>query len=484
MTVPPAAPAASATGPAGEVVGALGEVGAAEVVAGRRSPEEVCRFLTEVVPVAVAASLGPLLPDGVGPVRAHVTRTKLKPSRKLTVTVDLECDGIPPRPAAATWWAPGEPAGVAGTPASSMAPGLLAPFSTRSAPTDASGMTIVVAPLDPAFPQLVDVYDPVRLAQVLAGAGVTGFEAGLRVRPLRYRPGQRHVLRIESLDGRRSLFAKCYRDGVGQRVIDANRAVAEALSARDAPARTARLAGYAAGHGLVLWEGEEAAPVSHVLLGGQAWTAGELADLGRAGAALRALHENAVRSAPDGRTRSVPAAEAAATRRSLEHVAALAPGAAAAAEALLAETVERLLELPDEAGHLLHGDFKGDNLLASEDGLVLLDFDRVTVGDPAVDLGKLMADLRWWSRVARRSPAILVDAFLYGYGPCPPTRVARALHYDVVFQLRALGRRIPLHEPGWADAVVVGLEAALECARELPRQLTRQTHQVLGAKVR
>ncbi|MGO4596113.1 aminoglycoside phosphotransferase family protein [Terrabacter sp. 2RAF25] len=484
MTVPAGAPAAAATGSTVEVGAASGAVEADDVVAGRSSPEDVCRFLTEVVPVAVAESLGPLLADGVGPVRTHVTRTKLKPGRKLTVSVDLEGSGIPRRPATVTWWAAGEPAAAADPRSSSVAPGLRGPFSTLGPPADASGMTVLIAPLDPAFPHLADAYDPGRLAQILSGAGVAGFEGGVHVRPLRYRPGQRHVLLVESLDGRRTLFVKCYRDDVGQTVVDARSAVAQTLSAPGASARTARLVGYAAAHGLVLWEGEDAAPLSHALLHGHAWTTGRLADLGRAGAALRAIHESGVRSRPDGGTRSDPVAEAAATRRSLEHVAALAPGAAAASEALLAETVVGLVELPDEAGHLLHGDYKCDNLLASADGLVLLDFDRVTVGDPAVDVGKLLADLRWWSRVGRRSPTTPVDAFLRGYGPCPPTRVGRALLYDVVFQLRALGRRIPLHEPGWAEAVGVGLDEALACARDLSREMTRQTHQVLGAKVR
>ena len=168
MTVPPVAAAATTTGPAGAEVGAGGAVAdepvADDVVAGRCSPEDVHRFL-DVVPLTVVGALEPLASGGAGPVQVRVTRTKLKPGRKLTVTVDLWGEGIAGRPATVTWWPGADP-------------------------------VVLVAPLDPAFPKVVDVYDPVRLAGILRDAGVTGFESGLRVTPVRYRPGQRHVVRV------------------------------------------------------------------------------------------------------------------------------------------------------------------------------------------------------------------------------------------------------------------------------------------------
>ena len=103
-----------------------------------------------------------------------------------------------------------------------------------------------------------------------------------------------------------------------------------------------------------------------------------------------------------GAGRSDPAGEAAATRRAVDHVAALAAPAAARLEALLEDTLTELLELPEEAGHLLHGDFKCDHILVDDDRLVLLDFDRVTIGDPALDVGKFTADLRWWAHASAR----------------------------------------------------------------------------------
>ena len=163
---------------------------------------------------------------------------------------------------------------------------------------------------------------------------------------------------------------------------------------------------------------------------------------------------------------------------------ALAPGAAARLDALLVDTVARLDGLPAESGHLVHGDYKGDNLLVDGNRLVLLDFDRVSAGDPAADLGKLVADLHWWAQVARQSPAALVDAALDGYGPCPPGRIARALHYGVIFQLRAVGRRIPMHQPGWVEAVEACLETAQAAAQEAAREAARETGRVPWGRAR
>lgn len=460
------------TGPPGE---------ADDVVAGRRSPEDVCRFLTEVVPASVATALAPLLPDGAGAVRAVVTRTQLKPGRKLTVSVDLSGDGIDTRPATVIWGAARVPAAIIDALVSRVRPALRSPFSTLALSPGPGGMSLLLAPLDPAFPQLVDVYDPARMAALVTDAGVGGFEDGLRVTGLRYRPGQRHVVLVESSDRKRRLFAKCYHDDSGRRAVEASHTVARALSRGSAAACTARAAGYSQSHRLVLWAGQGGVPLSRVVCGEGPWALDRLAHVRRAGAALRAVHEGAMgRTGAVREARSDPAAEAAATRRAVEHVTTLAPRAGARLDALLVDAVTRLGDLPDEAGHLVHGDYKGDNLLVDGDRLVLLDFDRVSAGDPALDVGKLVADLGWWGQTAGHAPEAVVDALLDGYGPCPRARVTRALHYGVIFQLRAVGRRIPLHSPGWAETV----EASLETAQETARLATRETGRVPGGRAR
>lgn len=484
------------TGAALTAAGPRGSDGEAEdVLAGRSSPEDVCRFLTEVVPGVVAAALAPLLPASAGMVRAVVTRTKLKPGRKLTVGVELSGESLDTRPAVLTWQRGSASGAVPAALLSRVPASVRSPFSTLVTPPDPEGMVVHLAPVDAAFAHLVDVYDPARVGALLGAAGVRGFADGVRVTPLRYRPGQRHVLLLESFEGPRRLFAKCYRDDSGRRAIAASSLVAQALSDGCTPAGAARAAGYIASHRLAMWAGHDGMALSRVLCSERVGTAERLAHVRRAGAALRTIHDVGLHHGPalecavrDGwgrpsssldAGRSDPAAEAAATRRAADHVRALAPEAGARLDALLLDTVARLEALPAESGHLLHGDYKGDNVLVDGERLVLLDFDRVSVGDPGADLGKFVADLRWWAQATGQGPGPLVDAALEGYGPCPQTRVIRALHYDVLFQLRAVGRRIPLHRPGWAEAVSACLEtaraAAADAAGETGRSPVRRS---------
>jgi Ser/Thr protein kinase RdoA (MazF antagonist) len=200
---------------------------------------------------------------------------------------------------------------------------------------------------------------------------------------------------------------------------------------------------------VVLWEGEPGTPLSRSVVDRPA-----LAHA--AGTVLRALH--AFPSHHAGM--SDPTAEAAATRRATEHVTALRPSTGARLLRLTDRALSELLDLPAESGHLLHGDIKCDNLLVDGDLLRIVDLDRVVAGDPALDVGKLSADLRWWAMTRAADGDALVDAVLAGYGPCDPGRRARAACYDVLFQLRAAGRRVHLHEPSWAERVDECVELA------------------------
>ena len=75
---------------------------AGDVLRRHSTANDVLRFLTDDVPRLVLASLDEDLPRGASPARARVTRAKLKPGRKLTVSVDVTVDGIPRRPGAVT----------------------------------------------------------------------------------------------------------------------------------------------------------------------------------------------------------------------------------------------------------------------------------------------------------------------------------------------------------------------------------------------
>src|SRR5439155_433482 len=99
------------------------------------------------------------------------------------------------------------------------------------------------------------------------------------------------------------------------------------------------------------------------------------------------------------------AAEVEGVARASEHICALLPRTGA----VITETLERARavhdRLPREAPTFTHGDFKADHVWVSRDGLTLLDFGSCGIGDPARDVGKFLADLRWWSALSDRGSA-------------------------------------------------------------------------------
>lgn len=424
-----------------------------DILACRSTSDQVGDFLQRRAVEAVLETISAAIEGDVGPLRCTIERSKLKPGSRLTVSATVRAPGLQPRPVTAIWGilppqlASGLPSPVDGSRPS-------APFTTLTLSPQASGETrlhVFVAPADPAFPSLGELYDPEHLAPLLGSQGIEVTASDIAVVPLRYRPGQRHVLRLDLAERGRCLYVKCYRDETGAQALAAWHCVQAALTDWRGPVDAVQPVGYLPAQRVMLWEGSRGTALGESLDSSRA-------PIGTAGAALRAIHDSGV----DPRQRSLrsdPASEAASTRRACEHVAALLPGLGTAAVALAEGAVRSLDERPAETGHRLHGDYKCDNILVEGDRLRLLDLDRVTVGDPALDLGKMSADLRWWAAQRGLDATPLVDAFLEGYGRCAPLRLHRAAGYDRLFMLRLIGRRVPLHEPGWADRVHTMLAA-------------------------
>lgn len=403
------------------------ETTADDVLAGTADAAGVRQFIAERAPALIGEVLRRSLPSTDAPSHCTVTRSKLKPGRKLTVSAEVGSVGLAPRAVSATW--------------------------TRGGGEGAAVMSVLVSPLDPAFPQLVDLHDTAYLSSALAAHGVRITPEEMTVRTVRYRPGQRHVLRLDGPYA--TVYAKCYRDGTGIHALRQSRRIAGVLRDWGGPADVGEAVGYVERDRLVLWRGSDGVPLSRLVMQDPALAA-------RAGGLLRAVHDSGLGRGEGGA--SDPEGEAAATARSCEHLIPLAPEAADLLQGLLTLTAAELGRLPQEGGHLLHGDFKCDNILVEGERLRIIDLDRVTVGDPALDVGKLTADLRWWALQDGVSDQPAVAAFLDGYGPCPPDRLRRARHYDVIFQLRAAGRRIALHEPQWERRVARVITSALRAA--------------------
>jgi aminoglycoside phosphotransferase (APT) family kinase protein len=391
----------------------------------------------------------------------HLVRAKFKPEHKVTVEYDVELPGLgSSRRVAAVWVAPGDaaPGPVPQAEFEARRRAVLAPFRRSWAGSADGRMSVSVSPGDGAFPQLVRWHDAGHVSRVLRAlpsvATAAAWEAALlRITTVRYRPGQRHVLRVAAGPEGPALFAKVYRDDTGRRAVAAGALTARLLEAFGSVPRAP--AAYVAEDRVALWPevtGRSLADV--VAVAGPA-----AADLVRAaGSALRLLHEESPHGVPAGPDARAHAGESLRTAHVVE---ALAP----AVGLLLRRTVGRALDvlsgLPEERPTMTHGDFKCDNLLVDRaDGIHLIDFDRVGAADPAADVGKFLADLRWRTDGDGPAAAQLHGAFREGYGDADPARMARAGAYDALLQLRMAARRVPVLDPDWAFRVTRAVDVA------------------------
>lgn len=114
----------------------------------------------------------------------------------------------------------------------------------------------------------------------------------------------------------------------------------------------------------------------------------------------------------------------------------------------------------------LHGDLRIDQIIATGSGAVVVDFDHARLGDPLIDVGCLVADLRLrfgetdLNEVARR-------AFLEGYAKEAPVNERSVDLHEVVALLRLAFDPFRTCDPRWpehTDALVDLTERRLESA--------------------
>jgi aminoglycoside phosphotransferase (APT) family kinase protein len=250
---------------------------------------------------------------------------------------------------------------------------------------------------------------------------------------------------------------KVYRDDTGRSAVAAAERAASALD----PAGD-RAAAVSAGGGVYVatdraaWWPEVAGTslADVVVLSGPAAAEAVAA----AGRALRLLHDA---PCPSGLPACPDVAQAAETVRTAQLLEALAPAQGARLRQGVGRVLDVLSALPAEPPTMTHGDFKCDNVVVDGPRLHLLDFDRCGSGDPAADLGKFLADLRWWADQGGHPVAPLHEAFLAAYGVTGP-RSARSRAYDSLLQLRMAARRVLVQEADWGGRVerAVGVAVA------------------------
>ena len=392
----------------------------------------------------VRAALETMVDDPAAVTPCRLVRTKFKPGHKLTAWFDVGV-GTSRRSMTAVWSTqppPPAPAGSEDLEAEARERGLAGPFR-RLFHDEPGRPRVSVAPFDDAFPRLVALSDPVHAAVVSGLPGPVG------VRTVRYRPGQRHVLRYTHR--RASVFVKLYPDAAAARPARVLGEVAGLLG-QAAP----RPEWLDAEHAFVV-PAVAGRPLSRLLAGD-----GAPDDLTAAGRLLGRLH-----GAPAGAIDGLPArtldAELAGVRRAAEALGCLLPRAGTAVAQVLDRTPEVLGGLASEDPVLLHGDYKADHVLVGPTSTVI-DFDRCGTGDPALDLAKFLADLAWWLPDAP-TLAAAERAFLAGYGCRDSARLARARALEPLFSVKMAARRVRLHDAGWerrASALVDSAAGRLE----------------------
>ena len=183
---------------------------------------------------------------------ADLLRTKYKPGRKLTAYYNLHV-GSEVRPIALSWSAELQTDSLDAADIQDRAAPrhLVAPFERLSARTDGGRTGLLIAPIDPKMPQLMRLNDHSHLTSVLEDLAPESVlpRQPARIRALRYRPGQRHVLHVspEADRDNRVAFIKIDRDNHAARAVRFAQAVGPLLSQRSPGASLVTPLGYAPG---------------------------------------------------------------------------------------------------------------------------------------------------------------------------------------------------------------------------------------------
>jgi aminoglycoside phosphotransferase (APT) family kinase protein len=426
---------------------------------------------------ALRETLGALLPHPaqLGDFRLH--RAKYKPGRHLTAYYEVSVrdanGGEMTRQVEAVWQPEGAPS-PHGPPlaqelmeAEAQRLGEVEPFLHLAAVEPDWGFWLRVSPLDPKFPQLARLSDPANVRSLLAqahGPDTSPPAERYTVNVVRYRPGQRHLLRYDpdGAKGPGSVFAKIYNNDKGERLFAVVTALSDWLAAQGAQLTTVRPLAYLPDETTVLYPWVDGAPLSQLL---QTPDATSDAVIGRAGAALRALHAiplDLVELKPHSLAKELKGVASAA-----EHIHKLLPATGAQIRAILERAAALHERLPQEPPGFAYGDFKSDHLWVTPGPLTLIDFDTCYLFDPAIDIGKFLADLRWWyDSYGLPTVEAAQERFLDAYCPAPE-RMPRARLYEVLVLVKTVARRVRLFDENWDERTARLIDLADELLQSL-----------------
>jgi len=397
-------------------------------------------------------------------VRCMLRRARFRPGRKLKGFYDAliqtnRDEAHCTRPIAVTWTPDvggdrSRDAGVIELQAEARRRKVAAPFCELSADVPQLGMRVLVWPLDPDFDQLVRWSSWEHVHAVLRAVYHAPAADQLRlgehfISPIRYRPGQRHVLRYGRADaeGVRPVFAKLYTAEDGASMFERASRIGEWLSHHRRGVSAVRPFVFVAADGVVLYPGLSGRPLSEHLRRSHSNMA---AYLERAGAALGALHEMP-RSIAESLQVHDFTAEAGQVGRASTHIKMLLPPLGQSIDDILRRALELHHRLPAEAVVPAHGDFKAEHVWITVEGLTIMDFDSCCLAEPELDIAKFLAHLRLWYTL-QNQPGLEAaqESFVAGYARTRPARRAAVRLYEALELVKITARRVPLFDPEWA----------------------------------
>ena len=335
------------------------------------------------------------------------------------------------------------------------------------------GIKLQIWPLDPKFPQLVRLGNPSYVTKMFTSLGIAEELKQLPViTPLRYRPKERHVLRYEiysseTVPGQgQRLYAKLYSNaqdaarafGVANRVVDW-------LAANNHGLQGVRPVALGQEDSVIFYPHAPGIPLSHQFHRSRRWLAAQLQTIGRS---LASLH-NGPESLQSELKQNNFTNEAKVVRRASEHIQVLLPDTYQKILEIVGRAEEHYSGLPQEKPTFTHADFKSDHLLTTEQGLTLIDFDTCTLTDPALDIGKFLADLEWWFTLKgvsgiKEAQAELLKGYL-GEGKTDQTlyeRLSRAKLFYALILVKIIVRRVPIYKKNWATTTARMIEQAAQ----------------------
>lgn len=180
----------------------------------------------------------------------------------------------------------------------------------------------------------------------------------------------------------------------------------------------------------------------------------------RAAAALAILHDL---QPPFHEERSLTS-ELERIRTRVDRLQLVVPLLARRMNALLDRIVSAARETGSGPRSLVHGDFKPSQLLMDKTRVAVVDFDRVCLGDPALDVGNFMAQFRKEARLTGRDALReLARPFFDEYRRHAPADglAERARLYEALALVRMADRRFRLDPPSYAASPSASLPALL-----------------------